>query len=140
MHLMCLKAFLKPIKIMNRDLTKKYVYEKHTLTIAIGSTSYSNIIQLKHGVCVGVRFIDFAPSVVRNNAIDIAVNQNDGSKLIGQTDFRDFAHGGGGFLEGYKPTNFDTKADINIDVVSSTAIAGTDFSGQLIFAIEQDCL
>jgi hypothetical protein len=118
----------------------KFIYDKVDVSIAIGATAFDKAIDLTRGTCVGVKFIPYAPTtpVERDHAIDINVESN-GDKLIGKTDYRDFAHAGGSYLEAYKPCRFDTKAQVSVSVLSSKGIATAAFEGQLIFAIEQEC-
>src|SRR5690606_34940547 len=116
-------------------MNRKIVYETVDVSIALGASSFAAQKQLKHGTCLGVRFIDFSKAP-RANAINIDIEDSDGIAILGKTDFRDFEHGGGGHLEGYKRCNFDSKAIVNIQVTSTAAIAGTAFDGQLIFAVD----
>lgn len=133
---MCLKAFFKTYKVMTR-----HVYDKLDVKITTGGVAFNKALDLTRGVCVGVKFIAFptATAAPRDHSIDIHVNANDGTKLLGKTDYRDFGHTGGSYLESFKPCRFDTKAQINVDVLSSKGIATADFEGQLIFVIEEDC-
>lgn len=115
---------------------KKIVYDRVDVNIAIGSTSFATTKKLREGVCIGVKYIDFSSATNRANAINIGVNDTLGSELVGATDFRDYAHGGGNYIDGsFKPTKFSTRSEAKITVVSTAAIAGTNFDGQLIFAV-----
>lgn len=115
---------------------KKVIYQKHNVNIAIGASSYSSQIQLERGNCIGVKVIDFTPAVARTNEIALNIQSTDGSRTVGESDYRDFIALGGGYLEGLKPVSFDTKPMVNISVNSSANIAGTAFAIQVIFAIE----
>ena len=113
----------------------KIVYDKLDFSIAIGDTSHSETKQLRQGECVGVKLIDYSSATDRANAINIALNDTNGSALVGTTDFRDFIAIGGSYVEGYKPAEFSTNPSISIGITSTKVIADADFNGQLIFAI-----
>lgn len=115
-----------------------YVYDHVEVDIAIGSTAFSKSIALTRGICKGVRFIPY-DTTPRPHAININIDDNSGNKIIGKSDFRDFGVTGGGYLANLKPCNFNTHAQINVDVISASVIATADFKGQLIFAIVEDC-
>lgn len=131
---MCLKAFFKTYKVM-----VKTTYDKVDVLIAVGATAFSKAIDLTRGTCKGVKFIPFPDAATRDHAIDISVTSNDGTKILGKTDYRDFAHAGGSYRDSFKPCNFDTKAQIKTDVLADKVIATANFVGQLIFLIEEDC-
>lgn len=115
------------------------VYEKVNINIAIGNSSFSEQIKLIEGTCVGVRVIDFNDNVVRGHAIDVAVSDSRSNEVIGATDFRDYKHTGGGYLEGLKPIKFDTRSTVSVTAISSQPISGTAFAGQIVFAVLIDC-
>lgn len=116
---------------------KKFIYQKETVTIAIGNTSYSNQIQLERGICRGVKVVDCSLAAsTKANEINLNITSSDGSRIIGETDFRDFIANGGGYQEGLKPVLFNTASRVNVAVTSSAAIAGTDLVIQVIFQIE----
>jgi len=117
----------------------KIVYDKVDISIAIGATPFSQNKTLKYkGTCKGVKLIDFSSATPRAHAININVSDSSNA-LIGSTDFRDFIPNGGGYKEGFKTCEFDTKTEITIDAISSQAIATADFKAQLIFMIEEEC-
>lgn len=118
---------------------KKLVYDKVNITINVGDSSFSEQIKLREGTCVGVKVIDFTPAVTRDHSIDVAVTDSRGTEVTGATDFRDYKHSGGGYLEGLKPVKFDTRSIATVTVIADKVIAGTPFVGQFVFAVLIDC-
>jgi hypothetical protein len=117
----------------------KIVYDRVDISIAIGQTSFSVPKNFKYkGRCKGVKLIDFSSAQARAHAININVSDSTNT-LIGSTDYRDSIQVGGGYIEGFKPCDFDTKTEVTVDAISTANIAGTDFNAQLIFMIEEDC-
>lgn len=134
---MRLKAFF----LKHKSVMKKYVYDRVDVKIEVGDSSFFDSVNLTRGTCEGVRFIPFdtAAKTARAHAININIDANNGTKVLGKTDFRDFGAMGGGYMDNFKPCNFDTHAQINVDVISTEAISSEPFVGQLIFAIVEDC-
>ncbi|WP_323027981.1 hypothetical protein [Gelidibacter japonicus] len=120
---------------------EKYVYDHVEVEIPVGGNAFFNAANLTRGICKGVKFVPYqtATPAIRTHAININVDDNSGDKILGKTDYRDFSGGNGGYLENFKPCNFKTHAQINVDVVSVIPIATEAFKGQLIFAIVEDC-
>ncbi|MGE5944607.1 MAG: hypothetical protein ACM31G_09735 [Flavobacteriales bacterium] len=117
----------------------KTVYDKQDITIAIGANSFSIPKNFKYkGKCVGVKLVDFSSAQARAHAININVSDSSNT-LIGSTDYRDFIQLGGGYKEGFKPCDFDTKTEVTIDAIATANVATTAFDAQLIFMIEEDC-
>lgn len=120
--------------------TKRIVYDKLDINVAAGSLGATMHIDLTRGRCKGLRFISFdnALPANRDHAINLNVSSNNSDKILGPTDYRDFIHNGGGYIEGFKPCDFDTKAQVRVDVLPGQPIKVTNFIGQLIFAIEEE--
>lgn len=116
---------------------RKFIYDKQDVVIAMGALAYSRALDLTRGTCVGVKFINFElPAAIRDHAVDLNINTSGGDKILGATDYRDFIHPGGSYLEGgFKPCNFKTDSQIRVDVLASEAIKGADFKGQVVFCI-----
>jgi hypothetical protein len=130
---MCLKAFFKPL------FMKKLVYDTVDFAIALGDQAFSDSKDLRTGNCVGVSLIEYSETV-RANGISVSIESTDGSAILGsKTDYRDFKRAGGSYIESFKPCSFRTDAQIRVDLLSQNAIAGTVFSGQLVFMIEVEC-
>jgi hypothetical protein len=115
---------------------KKLVYDKVDISIASGDSSFAKNLQLRQGHAVGVKIIEFS-SLTKTTALNVLINDTNGSALVGATDYRDFIPLGGGYEAGYKPVSFSTNPTIDISLVTATALTG-DFDAQIIFAIEVD--
>ncbi len=115
---------------------KKLVYDKLDITIAQNDRSFFQNKQLRKGVCKGVKIIDFSDGTKRANAINVAINDTNGSALVGSTDYRDFIVTGGGYEGSFKGAEFSTNPSLDVSVTSTEDIAATDLKLQMIFAIE----
>lgn len=134
---MRLKAFFLNRKKMT---TKRIVYDRLDINVAAGSLGASAHIDLTRGRCKGIRFISYdnATPAQRDHSINIDIKTNNADKILGPTDYRDFIHNGGGYIEGFKPCDFDTKAQVRVDIIPSEAVKAVNFKGQLVFAIEEN--
>ena len=56
-----------------------------------------------------------------------------------RTDYSDYETANGSYVESFKPCDFKTNAQIRLEMLSAQNIAGTAFSGQVIFMIEVPC-
>lgn len=119
-------------------MNTKPVYDQIEIDIAVGDPAFSDRVSLKQGTCVGVRYIDIDQEK-RDQVINLSVETSSGDALIGKTDYRDYINSGGDYNGNFKPCNFDTKADIKIDLKSNSNIANNPLKGVLIFKIDQPC-
>lgn len=114
----------------------RIVYDTIDFNIGVGQQAFNESKDLRNGKCVGVKLIDYAPATGRTGGILVSVQSSDTTELVGRTDYRDYASGNGGYKESFKPCSFETKAQIRLSINAENAIAGTDFSGQMVFMIE----
>lgn len=122
---------------MNREQNTKIVYDTIDFNIAIGQNAFLASKDLRDGRCIGVKVIEFS-KVNRPDPVNVSIQSSDSTELVGRTDYRDYdAANGGGYVASFKPCGFDTKAQIRLSINTLTNIAGTAFSGQAIFMIEQ---
>lgn len=123
-----------------KNTIMKYLYDELPVLIPANDLGFSKTIDLKKGICVGVKYINFedATKADRDFAIDIDVNSNSGDLIVGRTDYRDFINEGGGYIGGFKPCRFDTKAQIRVDVIPEVAMKVKDFKGVIVFMIEAE--
>lgn len=117
---------------------KRTVYEELAIDIAIGDPSFSKQINIKSGICTGVKYIDI-DGTKRDHGITLQVEEAGGDALTGKTDYRDYINTGGDYMGNYKPCRFDTRADILVTMLSESNIASTALKGKLVFRIEQPC-
>lgn len=117
---------------------KRIVYEELPIDIAVGNPSFSMQLNIKSGICTGVKYIDI-DGTKRDHGITLNVEEAGGDALTGKTDYRDFINTGGDYMGNYKPCRFETRSDILVTMLSETNIAGTALKGRLVFRIEQTC-
>ncbi len=109
-------------------------YNAVNISITVGNTVTSPSVNLREGTCIGVAFFPFAAALPEQN-INIGVQTPQGTDLIEAVDVRDYLKGNSEHLKSYKQVQFKSKGDINVNVSTPVPIAGSDFTGQLVFAI-----
>lgn len=114
---------------------QKIVYDKVNINIATGNSSFALNTTLREGTCIGVKLVDISSATQRDHAINVGVEDNSGTEVIGSTDFRDYTAGNGGYINSLKPAQFSTRSGIKIQATATEAIKTADFKAQLIFAI-----
>ena len=116
------------------NVNTRYEYYKADVSIPSGQTTTQVRTFIKDGVVRGVAFHKFS-SATPTHAVNIGIQSSQASDLIQQHDYRDYAKGDQGGIDAYKPANFESGRELQVNVNASQALAA-DFSGQLVFVVE----
>lgn len=111
-------------------------YNRVDIEIKKGAKDFSVRQVLEKGICLGVRFIAFVKEPA--HSVNISVDDSQGNTLLTGTDYRDYAHAGGGYFQGLKQVNFKTDNNAFLIQVKCSRELEEDFFGQLIFTIEKE--
>lgn len=112
---------------------KKIVYQRLDFSIPAGNSSFSAQETFREGLCIGVKVVQFAGGTP-DSAVNVSVQDTSKTEVLGSTDYRDYSHTGGNYLESFKAARFSTRGSITISLTAEKATAA-DFTGQVILAI-----
>ena len=114
------------------------LYARKTFNLAIGNKATTEVVTLPQGTCVGVYII---PIKNKNpeQIIEVGVQNSQNGDIITATDFRDYAHKGGGYFEGVKQLSYPTEnQQFYINVNADEAVT-EDTKFQMVFIIKLPC-
>lgn len=113
-----------------------YIYNKININIKAGNKTFSTRQFLEEGKCLGVYFVPFNKEYPQCEC-SLLVQDPQGGDIITSTDYRDYIHKGGGYLQGMKPLDFPTKHNQFSVTATLEKEQASDFCGQLVFMIER---
>lgn len=118
-------------------MTSSIIYNKITVEIPQGGTTFSKPVHLEKGTCLGVHLVPISVGEP-TFPVEVGIDNSQGGALLHPVDFRDYIHRQGGYFQGMKQVNFQTNnTNYNVNITASQPLTEA-FVAQLVFTIQRD--